>query len=139
MKKETIIAVSLGIAAGIGIAVFVIKNSKDSSNKSADVILDQLSPTIAIDTKKSDPLLIDEPEDGFVVEGSSITVKGTTQKGSLIILQTPQGEDIKKATSNSFSFNVDLLAGENHMRLTAYNRKNLDTRSLTVYSVPPTK
>jgi len=139
MKKETIIAVSLGIAAGIGIAIFVIKNSRDSTNKSADVILNNLTPTIAIDTKKVEPLLIEEPEDGFVSESSTVIVKGTTQKNALIVLQTPQEEHVIKAKDATFLFNVDLLAGENKMKLTAYTQKNIDTRSLTVYFIEPAK
>jgi len=124
MKKETLIAVILGIIAGIAIAVFIIKNSRDSSNKSADIILEQLTPTITIDTKKTEPLLIEEPDDGFVTEEESVTIKGTSQ----VILKTK---------NNSFTFDVDLLPGENKMKITSYSGKNIDARSLTVYSIQP--
>ncbi|OGK14359.1 hypothetical protein A3H80_01765 [Candidatus Roizmanbacteria bacterium RIFCSPLOWO2_02_FULL_37_19] len=137
MKKETLIAVILGIIAGIAIAVFIIKNSRDSSNKSADIILEQLTPTITIDTKKTEPLLIEEPDDGFVTEEESVTIKGTSQVNALIVLQTPQGEQILKTKNNSFTFDVDLLPGENKMKITSYSGKNIDARSLTVYSIQP--
>ena len=75
MKKETLIAIILGVAAGIGIALFIISTSQRSSKKNSDVLLTQVSPTVKIDNDVLSPLLIDKPENASVTSENKITIK----------------------------------------------------------------
>lgn len=135
MKKETIVAISLGIAAGVGIALFVIISSRRANPSTADVILDSITPTVSITTQATDPLLIKQPENELVTPDESISIAGSTQPGSLVVIQTPDSEQIIRTERKEFTANVDLLPGENVIRITSYNGKNADSRTLTLYSI----
>lgn len=139
MKKETLIAIILGVAAGIGIALFIISTSQRSLKKNSDVLLTQVSPTVKIDNDVLSPLLIDKPENASVTSENKITIKGTGQKGSLVVIQGLKGEKIMKTDSTNFSGEVALAPGENHIRITSYFGKNIDTRSLVVYMIQDEK
>ena len=130
------IAIVLGIIAGIGIAGFVIFNSKQASQNDSDVILDDISPTIAINTDEIAPLLITKPENETVTDATSISIEGSSQEGSLIVIQTPSGEQAFENTKKNFTADVELSQGENTIRITAYDAKNIDSRTLTIYSIP---
>lgn len=134
MKKETSIAIFLGIIAGIGIAIFVILNSRGVTQDSGETILGDVSPTLAITTEDIDPLTISSPEDESVVDTNSIRIEGSTQAGALVIIQTPLQEDVIQSENGDFSSEVELVSGENEIKVTAYSEKNIDTRTLTIYS-----
>ena len=135
MKRETIIAIVLGISAGVGIAIFIIFASRSSTSPSTEVIQEDITPTIAIDTEQIDPLLIKEPEDDFVTSAGSITLKGSSQKGSFVVVQTPVEEQVFNNDDGEFSVDLELIPGENNIHVTSYNDKYIDNRTLTVYSI----
>ncbi len=135
MKKETIIAIVLGIIAGIGIAGFVIFNSKRAASNSSDVILDNITPTVSLNTDELSPLLITAPEDELVVEESTIELTGSAQVGSLMVVQTPNSEDTFTLEESNFTRHLELLPGENIIKVTSYNQKNIDSRTLEVYYI----
>jgi hypothetical protein len=139
MKKETIIAIILGIVAGISIAAVVIIQSRNSSGSNGDVILEGVSPTTIIDRNETSPLLIAEPDTEAVVETSTITLKGSGPENALIVIHTPSQEYVFKNTKTNFSQKLALMPGENAIRVTSYDKKNVDSRTLTIYSIPQTK
>lgn len=135
MKKETIIAIVLGIVAGIGIAGAVIYNSKQASQENADVILDNVSPTPQVDTSELAPLLLTAPDNEAVLDTSTVTLEGSSQKGALVVVQSLTGEKVLNLEEKDFRVDVTLVPGENNIRVTAYNDRNIDSRSLTLYYV----
>ena len=87
MKKETLIAIILGITAGIGIAFFLVQQSGNSP-KNNNVILDKITPTISIDTSEVEPLIIQSPESEFVTDKSSMELTIAVQKNSFVVIQS---------------------------------------------------
>lgn len=136
MKKETIIAITLGILAGVGIAIFTIRSTQLNKSTSDEILTDQVTPTVSIETSDIKPLLINEPDDQSVVTKSSVTVKGTAENDSLIVIQTPEYEKTLIPENNLFEDEIPLFEGENVILVTAYIDKNIDTRTLKVYYIP---
>lgn len=134
MKKETIIATVLGIAAGISIALFVLVNARRASN-SGDVINENITPTIAIDTNSIEPLLITSPNDETVTSEETVDIIGTSSSNAVITIQTPSEEQVIENDAGEFKATLTLLPGENHIRITAYSKKNIDSRSLVIYYI----
>lgn len=134
MRKETLIAIILGIAAGIGIAFFLVRQSGNSP-KNNNVILDKITPTVAIDTSEIEPLIIQSPESGIVTSKSSIEVTVAAPKNSLIIFQTLTQEVTISNKERSITQKLNLLPGENTIKVTAYKDKNVDSRTMVVYSM----
>lgn len=139
MKKETVFAILLGIGAGVLIALWVIRGTQ-SNDKGEDalVINDQITPSISVSTTVVEPLLISEPEDGFVASTDTITIKGKVKKGSLVIIQSPLQEFAQEAASDEMSQEVKLIEGANNIRITSYNKKEIESRQLTIYYVDAT-
>lgn len=134
MKKETIIAIILGIGAGIGIAFFLVRQS-GTTPRNNDVILDEITPTISLESSDIEPLLIQSPDPDTVTEDDTIDISATAPEGSLVVIQTVLEEIVLENTSKSFTETLDLIPGENVIKITAYNEKNIDTRTLVVYSI----
>lgn len=134
MKKETLVAIFLGVTAGILIAVFLILNSKKAS-ESGDLIISRITPTVVITNNIVEPLLIESPDDNITVDVSEVKISGTSAKDSLIVIQTPAEESVIKVKEKSFSSDVKLIPGENIIKITSYSGKEIDTRTLTVYYV----
>lgn len=137
MRKETLIAIILGIAAGIGIAFFLVRQSGNSP-KNNNVILDKITPTVAIDTSEIEPLIIQSPESGIVTSQNSIDVTIAAPKNSLIVFQTLTQEITLSNKERSVTQKLKLLPGENNIKITAYKDKNVDSRSMVVYSMTST-
>lgn len=136
MKKETVFAILLGIGAGVLIALWVIRGTQSNDKgKDALVINDQITPSISVSTTVAEPLLISEPEDGFVSSSDKVTIKGKVKKGSLIIVQSPLQEFVNKASSEDMSQEITLLEGANNIRITSYNKKEIESRLITIYYV----
>lgn len=134
MKKETIIATVLGIAAGISIGIFVLINARRASNTD-DVINENITPTIAIDTNSIEPLLITAPKDETVTSDETINIVGKSSANSVVTIQTPSEEQVIENDAGEFTATLTLLPGENHVRITAYSKKNIDSRSLVIYYI----
>jgi hypothetical protein len=136
MKKETVIAIVLGIIAGISIAAVVILNSRHTSGTDNELVLGNPSPTVTINTSETAPLLITSPDNETTTEESSIILKGSGPKGALLVIQTPLEEYTSTIRTTTFSQEIQLMAGENVIRVTSYAKKNIDSRTLSVYSIP---
>lgn len=136
MKKETVIAISLGIVAGISIAGVVIVNSRNSSGKGNDILFSDVSPTLSVDTAETTPLLITSPDNESVTDAQTTTIKGTAPENAFVIIQSPLEEFSIKLSSTTFSQPMKLMPGENIIRITSYDKKIVDSRTVTIYSFP---
>jgi hypothetical protein len=117
MRKETLIAIILGIAAGIGIAFFLVHQSGNSP-KNNNVILDKITPTVAIDTSEIEPLIIQSPESGLVTNKSDIELTIAAPKESLIVIQSLIQEITLKNSQRSVTQKIKLVPGENIIKIT---------------------
>ena len=134
MKKETGIAVFLGILAGVAIAVFVIIGAQQSRS-SGDVMQGTITPTVTSVSESMSPLVISQPQNETLTSSDSIKVSGTTQKNALIVIQSPAGESVFTAKSTSFESTIELAPGENAIKVTSYTPKNVTSKSFVIYSI----
>lgn len=136
MRKETGIAIFLGILAGVGIGAIVLWQTKQSQQSSSQVLQDAAKPTRAANTQELTPLLISSPEPESVLSQNTVVLKGTAPKDSLLVIQSDTGETATKTTSASFEEEVTLIEGQNTIRFTSYNGKTIDSRSIVIYYIP---
>jgi len=136
MKKETLIAIILGITAGVSIAIFLVANSKNRGSSGKKVITPATTPIVVATTQQElSPLTITSPENNTAVDADSIIISGKTQKGSLIILNSATAEKAFKAESNTFKNDFPLSIGENVIKVTAYFEKSSSDRILKIYNI----
>ncbi|MCX7881459.1 MAG: hypothetical protein N2482_03055 [Patescibacteria group bacterium] len=123
MKKETIIAIILGIVLGITSGVMVVFESREKDLKKNKPMTNQ-QKTIVIPTIKISPILtfleIDESFNGKITAEESIKIKGKTNKNSLIIIQSAIKETLLTNEKESFEIDFPLALGENVIRITVY-------------------
>ncbi|MFQ5452239.1 MAG: hypothetical protein ACE5DQ_01625 [Candidatus Paceibacterota bacterium] len=134
VNRETVIAIILGAFFGVAIAISIIFFTRHRGSDK-NIISSDVTPTIAIDTKRVEPLTIDSPKDKVLVSTPTATLKGKAIKGSLIVIQTPTSEQTLKLDSESFSSELELTEGENSIKVSAYHDTQVDTRSLTIYYI----
>lgn len=134
MKKETGIAVFLGIMAGVAIAVFVIIGTRQTK-PSGEIIEGTITPSISSISQETSPLVVTTPENESFVKSDSIKIAGTTQKNALVVIQSPVDEEVFTSKGTSFESSIDLAPGENMVKITTYTSKNITSKSLIIYSV----
>lgn len=138
MKKETIIAIFLGITFGGILGFFLItKNKEIQINKNKGI-----APT-GTDTKNPNQnkvnfqaLEITEPNDSSITDKNSITIKGRVTKNSLIVVQTPIRETVFKNDKEDFKIDLPLALGENVIKIVAYpqdKQLNIQEKNLNIY------
>lgn len=136
MKKETVFAVLLGIGAGVFIALWVVRGAQKNNTQSDQLMVNEkITPSITISNSVVEPLLISEPEDGFVSDQNKITLKGKIKRGSLLIIQTPLEEHALQPDTSEFLQDITLIEGENNISITSYDKKTTESRSLVIYYV----
>lgn len=132
MKKETIVAVFLGIATGVVIALFLIINSQNNKGDKK-VVSALISPTVQLSTTEAMTFSISEPENKFVTDQKTITIKGKAPKNSLVVAHSGSGERIQQLTSDNYELDFPLSLGENSIKVTVYFNKETEEKVLTVY------
>ncbi|MEN9328168.1 MAG: Glucodextranase, domain [Candidatus Parcubacteria bacterium] len=123
MKKETLIAVILGIMFGVVVAFFMIFKTKDQQTQKVKPLTTstmQVTPTVPVKNTEYQPLAISEPEAGIITDKNSITIKGSTGKDALIVIQSPLKSVTFKNDKEDFSAVFPLAFGENVILVTAY-------------------
>lgn len=125
MKKETIIAILLGVLFGVVVAVGVTIKTKSKPANKVEPITNALpiTPTVSVQNVEFQTLEITEPVDGVIVSKNTIDIKGKAAKGGLLVIQSP----IKNATINNeadtFVTNFPLATGENVILVTFYPKE----------------
>lgn len=143
MKKETTIAVILGVAFGTLLGLYLITKNKEMQLSKNKVI----APT-GIENKAPSPgqinfqlLEISAPQDGEILETNSVTIKGKITKNSLIVIQSPIKESVFNNNKEDFSINFPLALGENVIKIVAYPKDrqlSVQEKSLRVYYLKET-
>ncbi len=124
MKKETLIAIIFGIALGGAVALFILIKGKDFELTKNKIISPKNSGTEqAIDQPVQvnfQALEVVSPLDGAITDKNSISITGKVQKGSLLVIQSPVGDEVFVADKNDFKLDFPVALGENVIKIVAY-------------------
>lgn len=133
MKKETIVAIILGVVFGVFFSLLIINLNKKKPETNKDEILTQAKPTLVVSPIKNQSLEISTPKQEEIVTKDVIALKGKGEKNSLLIIQSPQEEKILKLENEDFSTEIKLILGENIIKITNYQQNNIDKKTVKVY------
>ena len=141
MKKETVMAIVLGIVFGVGVALFlVLKTKKEEQLKVIPVTTSaQITPVVERTATIDQVLTISQPEENTITDKKSITIKGKAANGSLLVMQSPVKILAVSLENNDYSEDFPLALGENVIQLTVYPKDTKITpqsKTLTVYYLP---
>ncbi|MFH0773262.1 MAG: hypothetical protein V1922_03040 [bacterium] len=136
MKKETSVAIVMGIVFGLFFSFIVIVNTQKNQSVSQKTSTQKTRPVTTEQQTISQPITITEPNDGAIIAEPSVTIKGKTDKNSFIIVQT-QVKDMSFTTkSEEFEYSVPLTLGENVIHISAYPKGSngkIQEKELHVY------
>lgn len=140
MKKETIFAIILGIAAGVGVAFFMVIKARESQiQKAKPISTINLTPTISVQSNQISNLEVTQPDNGFITTDTVVAIKGKASKGSLLVVQSPIKNVVQQLKSDSFTVDSFPLAqGENVIKLTVYPQNPqfaAQEKELRVYNI----
>lgn len=125
MKKETLVAIFLGLLFGGVVAVFISFKSKEIELSTNKVIAppkeNVLSPNL--NGIEIQPLELSEPANNAILEKDMIHFKGTAAKDSLIIIQSPIKDLVIKNTQEKFDLEFPLALGENSIKIVVYPKE----------------
>lgn len=120
MKKETSIAIGMGVAFGLLFSFLVIANTQKNQSVSQKTSSQKTRPVTTEQQTVAQPITVMEPNDGAIISEASVTIKGKTDKNSFVIVQT-QTKDFSFTTkSEDFEYSVPLTLGENVIHISAY-------------------
>ncbi len=122
MKKETIIAIALGICLGLVVAVIVTLKTRNTETKKVTPISNTLhvTPTIVAKNLQASSFELTEPQQEAIVTKNSVLIKGRAPKGSLIVIQSPIQTLTFTNDTENFEKTFSLALGENVILATAY-------------------
>lgn len=125
MKKEGIIAIILGVVFGIIMAVVMISKTKEKQLEKLKP-LSNIKPSLTISPKEiqTQSLEILNPQDNTIINAKAITIKGKTNKDSLIVIQSPIKDMAFKNKAENFSMDFPLAMGENVIQIVVYPKDN---------------
>ena len=125
MKKETMVAIFLGLLFGGVVAVFISFKSKDielAKNKVIAPPPDKVSSPNSSEIELRS-LELTEPADRAIVENNTVRLKGTALKDSLIVIQSPIKNLIVSNKQEKFDLEFPLTLGENSIKIVVYPKE----------------
>jgi hypothetical protein len=139
MNRETIIAVVLGILLGVGIGFFVLfQSSRTDQTKVIPVNSENENKKVVKTSRGQDEavLQIKEPQNLAIVNKNQITIKGASEKNSLIVIQSPINNKVFKSEKETFETIFPVALGENMISINAYSKSSTPQEiTLKVYYV----
>lgn len=120
MKKETSIAIAMGIVFGLLFSFLVITNTQNNKSVSQKITSQKIRPVTTEQQTSSLPIVITEPNEGAIVSEASVTIKGKTDKNSFVIFQSPLKDVSFTTKSEQFEHTMPLSLGENVIHINAY-------------------
>ena len=122
MKKETLIAIFLGIGLGLIVAIVVTLKTKRTDTKKVTPISNTLKVTPAVTAKslQTATFEISEPQAEAIITKNSVVIKGHAPKESLIVIQSPIQTLTFINETELFEKNFPLALGENVILIAAY-------------------
>lgn len=140
MKKETGVAMGLGVFFGLLFSFVVILNTQTNKAVTQKKQVDQTRPaSTAQNNVVVKPIELTSPNDRTVLESKEVEVKMNLEKGSFVVIQTPSQDIAFEAESNSVSKLVPLTLGENVIHVSVYAKgsgSKVQEKNLKVYYIP---
>lgn len=139
MKKETYVAILLGIGLGIFAAIImVVKTRENKIQKNLPVPTNTAkeTPIAPINTADFQTFEISEPQNNAIVNKNSVSIKGKAPKDSLILIQSPIKDISIKNENEQFFVDMPLVFGENIIRIAVYaknSQSNSREKELKIY------
>ncbi len=139
MNRETIIAVVLGILLGVGIGFFVLfQSSRSDKTKVIPISGDAENKKVVTSSRGADEAILEikEPLNMAIVNTNKITIKGSAEKNSLIVIQSPINNKVFKTEKETFETTYPLALGENTISINAYAKSSTPQEiTLKIYYV----
>jgi len=138
MKKETIVALILGIGFGLIVAVLMIVRTRPQTTQNSKTITNSVSnaPTKPVNQSLVTNLEIISPKDKTIIKTSNVTISGKATKNSMIIIQSAAKDIIIKNKEINFKVDMPLSLGENVIQINVYpDDKNIpyQKKQLQIY------
>jgi hypothetical protein len=132
MRKEIILAIVLGVALG-SIIIFGINLANQSSSKAPKPAGQTNQPSVApLNDQDTVTLQLLSPKKNSVSFEDSLVVTGITKENAWVSLIWEQGQAIVKAdTKGKFEKEIDLVGGENSLKITATNGREYQETLVT--------
>ena len=139
MKKETIIAILVGLSLGLFIT-YGVYQAKTGISPESDKDQKILSLTPVPENEFSGELVLNSPKNEIIQEDSSISVSGTTLPSSFVVIFVDNKETITSSDeSGNFSMEISLENGLNIITITVLdeNGRSISTERTVIVSVDP--
>jgi len=122
MKKETIIAIVLGVTFGVVVSLFMVSRTKDRQLQNTKTLTKEtkITPIVPLNSVQGQAITITQPMNGVIVSSKSVVIKGKAAKDSLIVIQSPVQDIIIKNDKEEFSATMSLAIGENVIHISVY-------------------
>ena len=136
MKKESVIAIVLGIVLGLVVAFLLVGYIRQNQAPSSALVPNVNPVPKLTDAAGASALTISQPSDEMIVSSSSVTIKGEGSKGQLLLIQSPLSEKALELEKDTFETSFDLALGENIIHITMYSNDSTQRaveRTIRVY------
>ena len=138
MKKESLIALILGLSFGLLTSIFFLSLTNKHQKKETE-IKNLTKPTILITPKPTKPqtttFVVNYPQNNLITNQKDIKIQGVAPKDSLILVQMANNEKVLKNKNTKFTVNLSLNYGANQITIFVYP-KNIQLplfKKLTIY------
>ena len=136
MKKESLIAIILGLFFGFVFAVFIVIILSQNKLEKRKILVSEKNVATLSPAKKIDftPLTIDKPNNNIIVNKDQISIEGSVDKDSLIIIQSPIKDLVLQNKEKKFTVDFPLALGENVIKIVVYPKhSNIKTQEKTLF------
>lgn len=147
MFKELILAIALGSLLGFGVTGTYLAVKKNKPSTSANISIPTPTaavsgaPQVATPTPSTDnsdnKIIVISPENETIVSNSQLTVKGTTNPNSTVVVSTPIDSYYSSSDEKgNFSLNVEIESGANQIQIDSIDTDDnqITSQFLVTYS-----
>jgi len=141
MKKESLIAVVLGLIFGFVFAIFIVLGLSQNKVEKENILVSEKKSVTFSPTKKLnlELLTIDKPKNNLIVSKNQITIEGSVSKDSLVVIQSPIKDLVFQNKDKKFKVDFPLALGENVIKIVVYPKFSnikIQEKTLFIYYLP---
>ncbi len=122
MRKEILLAIVVGIIAGLGVtyAIYVVRQNMLRSSTPGEIEQSRQQEVSSSPTPTASNLTIKQPVPDFLTDQDSVQIVGKALPQSYLVILTETGEVITTADQDGdFAVTVDLIEGGNKLTVVA--------------------
>lgn len=149
MKKEVLLAISIGFGLGLVITFGIWTANKSlatlKKNSPTPTPLASTQPTGEVGTPTAAPiantaLTLTSPADETFSSKSSVTVSGKTTPGATVVILYEGDDDVVLAdASGNFTDDIDLITGFNNISVSAFDKSGNETNQNVIVTYSTAK